>query len=293
MYNFALVVVSLPKIRMTDYKYLKENKLFEAHMKFMKAIGESYGYSPIEEEDDDQNQQQGPMMGGGTPGQDSNQMGADPMVGGMPSQDGMNGESPNGQEGDMPPMMGAEGGMDANAPMPGADPIGGEMPGAEDIPGMDSDMGENEDDDVINVEDLTKAQEKLNDKENSLGKDLGKVDRRIEKLIGAIDKLQGMFDRNNQEIADLRNEFEKRNPTQTEKLNLRSLDSYPFKVKLTDYWQGKEGSNYSAYSDNEEPTTHEYTITNNDVDDFNEREVADSFYIDDDLNQDIKKIFGL
>ena len=57
MYNFALVVVSLPKIRMTDYKYLKENKLFEAHMKFMKAIGESYGYSPIEEEDDDQNQQ--------------------------------------------------------------------------------------------------------------------------------------------------------------------------------------------------------------------------------------------
>ena len=31
----------------------------------------------------------------------------------------------------------------------------------------------------------------------------------------------------------------------------------------------------------------------NDVDDFNEREVADSFYIDDDLNQDIKKIFGL
>ena len=249
MYNFALVVVSLPKIRMTDYKYLKENKLFEAHMKFMKAIGESYGYSPIEEEDDDQNQQQDPMMGGGAPGQDSNQMGADPM--------------------------------------------GGGMPGAEDIPGMDSDMGENEDDDVIHVEDLTKAQEKLNDKENSLGKDLGKVDRRIEKLIGAIDKLQGMFDRNNQEIADLRNEFEKRNPTQTEKLNLRSLDSYPFKVKLTDYWQGKEGSNYSAYSDNEEPTTHEYTITNNDVDDFNEREVADSFYIDDDLNQDIKKIFGL
>ena len=54
--------------------------------------------------------------------------------------------------------------------------------------------------------------------------------------------IQGMFDRNNQEIADLRNEFEKRNPTQTEKLNLRSLDSYPFKVKLTDYWKGKEVS---------------------------------------------------
>ena len=265
---------------MADYKYLKENNLFEAHMRYMRALGESF--APIEEADDDQNQPQdqqggapgGDPMGGGTPG-------GDPMGGGMPPAPGTENGAP-----------GADGGMpDPNAdPMAGGDPMGGGMPGEE--PMMDEE--EPEEDDVIDVDDLTKAQEKVNDKVNSVGRDLGKVDSRIEKLIGAIETLQGMFDKNNQEIADLKTEFEKRNPTQTEKLNLRSLDSYPFKIKPTDYWADKaKDSNYSAYADNEEPTTQEYVITNDDVDDFNEREIADTFAITDELDQNLKKIFGL
>lgn len=287
---------------MADYKYLKENNLFEAHMRFMRAIGESFGYAPLEEADDDQDAQQDPNAGGapqdpmagGAPGGDPNggmpPMG-DPMAGGA----GAPGSDPNG--GGMPPAPDAMGGDPNGGDMPpgpddgmGGDPMGGEMPGMDDI-----EEGEpEEEDDVIDVDDLTKAQEKTNDKVNSVGKDLGKVDSRIEKLLGAIESLETMFDKNNQEIADLKAEFEKRNPTQTEKLNLRSLDSYPFKIKPTDYWKEKgENSNYSAYADNEEPTTQEYVITNDDVDDFNEREIADSFNVSDELEQDIKKIFGL
>jgi hypothetical protein len=287
---------------MADYKYLKENNLFEAHMRFMRAIGESFGYSPIEEADDDQNAQQDQNAGGisqdpmagGAPGGDPNggmpPMG-DPMAGGA----GAPGSDPNG--GGMPPAPDAMGGDPNGGGMPpgpddgmGGDQMGGEMPGMDDI-----EEGEpEEEDDVIDVDDLTKAQEKTNDKVNSVGKDLGKVDSKIQKLLGAIESLEGMFDKNNQEIADLKAEFEKRNPTQTEKLNLRSLDSYPFKIRPTDYWKEKgENSNYSAYADNEEPTTQEYVITNNDVDDFNEREIADSFSVPDELEQDIKRIFGL
>ncbi len=290
---------------MANYKYLKENNLFEAHMRFMRAIGESFGYSPIEEADDDdqnnpQNQNAGgapqgqspldigmnsPMGGGGAPGGPDAQGVQDPMGGG-----GM----PEGPDGQMPdPNGGMPGGPDD---MGNADPMGGGMPPGPDmgdIGGMDEEEPK-EDENVIDVDDLTKAQEKTNDKVNSVGKDLGKVDSRIEKLLGAIETLQTMFDKNNQEIADLRTEFEKRNPTQTEKLNLRSLDSYPFKVKPTDYWADKaENSNYSAYADNQEPTTNEYVITNNDVDDFNEREIADSFSIPDEIDVNIKKIFGL
>lgn len=270
---------------MADYKYLKENNLFEAHMRFMKAIGESFGYSPLEEADDDQDAQQDPNAGG---------MPQDPMAGGAPGGDPNGGmpPAPDAMGGGQPPM---DGGMPQD-PMaggaPGGDPMGG-MPGPDDMGGLDEDEPE-EEEDVIDVDDLTKAQEKTNDKVNSVGKDLGKVDARIEKLLGAIESLENMFDKNNQEIADLKAEFEKRNPTQTEKLNLRSLDSYPFKIKPTDYWKEKgENSNYSAYADNEEPTTQEYVITNDDVDDFNEREIADSFSVTDDLEQDIKKIFGL
>jgi hypothetical protein len=270
---------------MANYKYLKDNNLFEAHVKFMRAIGESF--MPIEEADDDQDNQQDPnaggapvgdpnAMGGGMPVGDPNAMGGDPM-----------GEDPNAMGGD--PMEGDPmgGGMpDADPNAMGGDPMG------EDPNAMGGEPGD--EDEVIDVDDLTKAQEKVNDKVNSVGRDLGKVDSRIEKLIGAIEGLEAMFDKNNQEISDLKKEFEKRNPTQTEKLNLRSLDSYPFKVRPTDYWRDKaENSNYSAYADNSEPTTQEYVITNNDIDDFTEREIADSFSLDDDLEQNIKKIFGL
>ena len=287
---------------MADYKYLKENNLFEAHMRFMKAIGESFGYSPLEEADDDQNQQD--PNGGGAPG-------GDPMGGGMPGGDPMGGGAPGGGPDAMggapngdPMAGGAPGGPDGGMP-PGGDPMGGGAPGGADpmadpmggMPGGPDGLEEGEpeeDENVIDVDDLTKAQEELNDKVNSVGKDLGRVDTRIEKLLGAIETLQGMFDRNNQEIEDLKSEFEKRNPTQTEKLNLRSLDSYPFKVRPTDYWEDKAKiSNYSAYADNGEPTSMEYVITNNDVDDFNEKEMNDSFVVADELDQDIKKIFGL
>ena len=285
---------------MADYKYLKENNLFEAHMRYMRALGESF--APIEEADDDPNQPQDPMGAGGAPGQDPMGGGMPGPNGGMPGPDAMGGADPMG--GGMP---GPDGGMpdpnaDPNAAaggMPGQDPaMGGGMPGADPMAGgmpdgLDEEEPE-EEDDVIDVDDLTDAQEKVNDKVNSVGRDLGKVDSRIEKLIGAIETLQTMFDKNNQEIADLKTEFEKRNPTQTEKLNLRSLDSYPFKVKPTDFWKDKAGnSNYSAYADNEEPTTQEYVITNDDVDDFTEREIADTFAVTDELDQNIKKIFGL
>lgn len=289
---------------MADYKYLKENNLFEAHMRYMRALGESF--APIEEADDDQQPQDqqggapgGEPMGGGAPGGDPMGGGApvgDPMAGGAPGGDPMAGGAPGGDPmgGGMPPAPGDENGApgaDGGMPDPNADPMAGGMPGEDQM--MDEGEPE-EEDDVIDVDDLTKAQEKVNDKVNSVGRDLGKVDSRIEKLIGAIETLQGLFDKNNQEIADLKTEFEKRNPTQTEKLNLRSLDSYPFGVRPTDYWADKaKNSNYSAYADNEEPTTQEYVITNNDVDDFNEREIADTFAITDELEQNIKKIFGL
>jgi len=281
---------------MANYKYLKENNLFEAHMRFMRAIGESFGYSPIEEADDDQNQQQDPNAGGMPPAPDSMGGGMPGPDGGMPpAPDANGGQDPNGG---MPSPDAMGGGMpgpdgDANGGMPPApDAMGGDMPGP-DMGGMDEEEPQ-EDEDVIDVDDIVNAQEKANDKINSVGKDLGKVDSRIEKLLGAIETLQGMFDKNNQEIESLKSEFEKRNPTQTEKLNLRSLDSYPFKIKPTDFWDEKaKNSNYSAYADNQEPTTHEYVITNDDVDDFSEREIADSFSIDDQLNQDLKKIFGL
>lgn len=277
---------------MTNIKYLKENNLLSAHEHFMK-ISEAYVPNFPEEEVDEADDQ-------GT--QDPNAMGGDPTaMGGDPSQD------PNAMGGDMsqdPNAMGED-------PTMGSDPnaMGGDtsmmdgdmsqdpnsMGGDPNAIGGDEDESEGQDDsDTIDIDGLTRAQDKLNIKQNHVGRDLSKVDTKIKTLIDTIQNLQNKLDANNSEIESLKSEFEKRNPTQTEKLNLRSLDSYPFNVKPNEYWEKKaRQGGYDAYSDNDEPTSKEYVITNNDVDNPT-RDIADTFFkIDDDDIQTLDKLFKL
>ncbi len=284
----------------TNIQYLKENNLLEAHKHFLRLCE---GYMPLPEdsvidEDGDQEQDQDPMaggdpnMGGGDPnmGADPGMAGGDPnMAGGDP---GMGGGDPGMAGGD--PGMGDDAGMGAD---PGMDPSMGGDAGMD--PGMDAGMPPMDDsgmgmDDgsTIDIDGLTKAQERLNVKQNQVGRDLSKVDQRMMTLMDTIEKLTSALDANNAEIENLKAEFEKRNPTQTEKLNLRSLDSYPFNVKPTDYWaeKNKQGG-YEAYADNSESPTKEYTITNDDVDNISS-DIADTFFkVDDDDIQTLDKIF--
>ena len=275
-------------------KYLKENNLYEAHKQFMRLC--EWSYMPLEEEGDEE---QDPNAGGMPPMDD---MQGDPNMGGedMGGEMSMDGQDPNA--GGMPPMDGEQGDpnmggedMGGEMPMDGQDPMmGGEGMPPMDDPMMDDEMGEDEE--VIDVDDITNAQEKMNDKVNVVGQDLGKVNDKIEALMQSLSNMEQMINNNNAEIASFKQEFEKRNPTQTEKLNLRSLDSYPFNVNPKEYWKEKgidPNSNYSGYGDNDKPTTQEFEITNNDVDDFDEKMVEDSFNIDDDLQQSIEKIFNL
>lgn len=297
-----------------DKQYLFENKLYDAHRHFRhlsewnregaRRIDEAGPGMPPPPEDDNQDQGMGGDPGAGAPGGD---MGGDPGMGA--TDQGIGGDpgagAPGGDMGGDPGMGAPDGGMDGD--------LGGEAPegdmggdpgmGAPDG-GMDSDLAlpddmeggeDEEEDDVIDVDDLTKAQQKTNDQVNKVGRNLDNVDDKIVKMADMINSLERMIDSQNKDIMDLRKELIKRNPTQTEKLNLRSLDSYPFNVQPTDYWDNinKSDGNYEAYSDNEEPTTQEYEITNDDVDNYNEADIANSFDIGDDMDQTIKKIFGI
>jgi hypothetical protein len=184
-------------------------------------------------------------------------------------------------------------GMGATAP-------GGDM-GASDPNGMGmdapSDMSQEKEEptDELSVDDLTDAQEKLNKKMNSIGKDFGDTKSQMDQMMSAIDKLNGIINANNAKIADLKQEIERRNPTPVEKLELRSVkDSYPFNIKPTDYWQDKtKDSNYEIGPDNDK----EYTITDDDLNDINDSEISKTFadYNDDeDYKQgtNLNKIFG-
>lgn len=106
-------------------------------------------------------------------------------------------------------------------------------------------------DEVIDVDDITNAQEEIEYKVDGVDDKLIKIAKVIDKLIPAIEA-------NNTKIEDLKAEFEKRNPTEDEKINLRSQSSYPYSVKPKEYWdeKGKDG-NYNVIYDNDVPTDKE------------------------------------
>lgn len=278
---------------MTNIKYLKKNNLFEAHQHFLKlseAYIPSFPEEDMNEADDEQGMEDQAQLGGdaqqaqgmGDPsmgmGDSQGQMG-----GGMMPQDGGDAMQGAPQDGMGDPMQ--DQGVDSSLPPSQEEPMDTDSMG---------DDGKQDDGDTIDINGLTKAQDKLNIKQNHVGRDLSKVDTKIKDLIDTIQSLRDKLDANNSEIESLKSEFEKRNPTQTEKLNLRSLDSYPFNVKPSDYWaeKAKQGG-YEAYGDNDEPTSKEYVITNDDVDNPSS-DVADTFFkIDDDDIQTLDKLFKL
>ena len=278
---------------MTNIKYLKKNNLFEAHQHFLKlseAYVPSFPEEDMNEADDEQGMEDQAQLGGDA--QQAQDMG-DPsmgmddsqgqMGGGMMPQDGGDAMQGAPQDGMGDPMQ--DQGVDSSLPPSQEEPMDTDSMG---------DDGEKDDGDTIDINGLTKAQDKLNVKQNHVGRDLSKVDTKIKDLIDTIQSLRDKLDANNSEIESLKSEFEKRNPTQTEKLNLRSLDSYPFNVKPSDYWaeKAKQGG-YEAYGDNDEPTSKEYVITNDDVDNPSS-DVADTFFkIDDDDIQTLDKLFKL
>lgn len=82
-------------------------------------------------------------------------------------------------------------------------------------------------------------------------------------------------------IASKISKLEQDVKTPEEKLELRSLDSYPFNMKLTDYWEEKAATdkNYriSSGMDVADGEEKEYVINPEDVEDYNEADVENSF----------------
>lgn len=271
---------------------IKQYKLEEAVKRIQKINEYTFYDSTMVEDDQDPNAMGGdPNAMGGNPnggmppmGGDPNAMGPDPNMmggdpnGGMAPMDDPNamGADPNGG---MPPMddPNAMGG-DPNAM--GADPNGGMAPmddpnmmGGEDIEDIDMET-EQPGDEVVDVDELTQSQEATEFKVDN-------VDDKLNKVLKIISKFNDAIEANDQKIEDLKKEFQKRNPTAEETLNLRSLASYPFSERPDEYWkkQQQDHPNYNVISDNDVSTADEqkeFEIRKGDIDNFNEREVMKS-----------------
>ena len=101
---------------------------------------------------------------------------------------------------------------------------------------------------------------------------------KIEQLMNMVNKLESQLSGMSaisSKIDSLEKEIEVRNPTPKEQLEMRSLDSYPYSVKLTDFWAEK-GDRYDTGSEPKKPE--EYVLTQQDVnDDYSESNIKKSF----------------
>lgn len=116
------------------------------------------------------------------------------------------------------------------------------------------------------------------------------ANQKIDQLMGMLDNLDSKLDSMDgitAKIDNLENELEKRAPTPEEKIEMRSLDSYPYNLKLTDFWAEKDGQYDVMGVNDEEAEPKEYTLTQQDVEDeYNEASVKDSFDLDNEYEEE-------
>ena len=105
------------------------------------------------------------------------------------------------------------------------------------------------------------------------------ANEKIDSLLSMVSKLENQLKSMEQissKIDSLETELEKRAPTPEEKIEMRSLDSYPYSVKLTDFWSSQEGQYDIVDKEDKEPK--EYVLTQDDIDaDYSSADVKSSF----------------
>jgi hypothetical protein len=159
----------------------------------------------------------------------------------------------------------------------GGDEMGDEL-GGEELPepeAMEEPLPEPEpmeDEIELDVTELVQGTEDAKASSDRANQQIDILMAKFDNLNQSLEKMSAMGSK----IDNLEHEVEKRNPTPEEKLEMRSLDSFPYSLKLTDYWAEKEG-NYDAMNQQKDGKE-EYVLTQDEVDrDYNAIEVKDSF----------------
>ena len=179
-------------------------------------------------------------------------------------------EAPIGEpEGGMPPPADA-----AGAPPAGAPPAGGEVipepvdvendPDVEEV-GNEPEGGEGESEE-IDITDLVTTQQEIQAKQDEF---MDGIFSKLDDLESKLSHMDEIMDK----ISGLEAKIDKyREKTPEERLMLRSLDSYPFNQKLTDFFDDKK-------DEMEETGKNEYILTSDDVENFSPNEVKKTFNI--------------
>jgi hypothetical protein len=184
--------------------------------------------------------------------------------------------------------------LETGAPIPDMNPdaelpVDDTMPPADDmIPPVEDKMAPEATDDEsidLDVTELVKGSQEAKASADE-------ANAKIERLLGMVDKLESQLTSMSQisdKIDGLEKELEKRVPTPDEKIELRSMDSYPYNIKLSDFWADHKDSPYDAgQNDEDKDEDGNYILTQDDVDNFDANNIKQSFnknpYEEEDIN---------
>jgi hypothetical protein len=130
------------------------------------------------------------------------------------------------------------------------------------------------DDVEVDVTSLVKGSEEAKRAADTASKNSEMLLQKLTDLESRVASMSQISDK----IEGLEKELIKRNPTPVEKMEMRSLSSYPFNQKLTDYWADKGG----AYDVMGKEKPKEYVLTKDDVDStYSDANLRKSFSVND------------
>ena len=182
--------------------------------------------------------------------------------------------------GDVPPPPGGD-----VPPPPGGDAPATEVPEPVDVEndpdveevGADGEIeGGDDETEEIDITDLVTTQNDIKTKQDEF------MDSIFSKLDDLESKLVNM-DQIMDKINSLETKFDKyRDKTPEEKLMLRSLDSYPYNQKLTDFFDDKK-------EEMEETGKNEYVLTSDEVEQFSPNEIKKTFNEFDEVKESRKR----
>jgi len=168
--------------------------------------------------------------------------------------------APEGEEG-----FGDEGGF------------GEEMPAEEPLPAEPV-----EDEVELDVTDLVNSTEEAKLTADETNASVANLINQFNALQGQLSKMDGLsknIEALGGKVTDLEHDIERRNPTPEEQIEMRSLDSYPYNLKLSDYWLDNEDK-LKIPNQTIDGKEKEYVLTKDEVNTYSPNEIKKSFGAD-------------
>lgn len=128
----------------------------------------------------------------------------------------------------------------------------------------------------LDVTQLVLKQDEINKNVQATLDQISQLMKSNEDLKLSVDtQLKDIEQKNQNTVNDLKQELEKRNPTPMEQLSLRSMSSFPYNIKLSDYWKPTTEDKYKYQIANpnepnqsvetQAPVDQEYILKQSDV----------------------------